>query len=670
MNRKGIARRTLLCIALVGCSLIAPRAVALAASLEAYGRLPSVDKIALSPDGARFALVASNAQTHQLQIRNTADLKLVSASSLGAVKLIDLTWATPDKLIIVTAKTADVIELEGPKREWRMAGLLDLAENKARPLLRQEERDQGNRFGGVERMNTIFGTPDAQIYKGKPVAIMSGESFINNHGVLTVFREGLEGTSHVDTIATGNEDTESIVVDETGRMVARADYNESSGEWSLWTRQTGGWQLAHKGIYKIDEPSLLGFGRDRSTLMVISEEEDGERYREVSLATAAWSEPIEALDNAYLISDHKKGTIIGGYVAEGSGYLYTFFDPADQQLWDKIAKAFPGEVVRLASWSDDRTKIILQVEGPRSGAAYYLLDRTTNHAEWIADEYESIPPEEIAEVRLIHYRAGDGLDIPAFLTLPRGVPAKSLPLVALVHGGPEARDDPGFDWWAQALASMGYAVLQPQFRGSGGYTVGFTAAGHGQFGRKMQTDVSDGVSYLASQGIVDPARVCIAGASYGGYAAMAGVTLQSGLYRCAIAVAGVASLSRHLLYTAERSGGTHNSARRYWLRFIGAKNAGDSVVDELSPVRHADRLSVPLLLIHGSIDTVVEPEQSKMMLQAAQKAGKNVQLVTLKGEDHNLSRSDTRLQMLQAMAAFLRTNLVVAAPTQTAGAKP
>jgi dipeptidyl aminopeptidase/acylaminoacyl peptidase len=652
-------------------ALVAPSTVAIAAPIEAYGRLPSVDSIALSPDGARVALVASGVQ-RQLQIRNTADLKLLSATPLGNAKVAGLDWANPDHLIMVTAMTTGVVELRGPKSEWWMPAVLDLAENRARPLLRQQNKEQGDRFAAEpNRMNAVIGTPWSQIYRGKPVAIMTGLSFINNRGVVTIFREALDKASNIETLATGNDDTERLLVDASGRPVARADYDEKTGEWSLWTRQTGDWQLAHKGVYKIDKPSLIGFGHDGSTVMVLTEEEDRERYREVSLAKAAWSEPIASLDNARLVEDLRKGTISYGFAPEGAGYRYIFFDPAEQQLWDKIAKAFPGEAVQLASWSDDRMKIILQVEGQKSGAAYYLLDRSTNHAEWIADEYEAIPPEQIAEVRSISYRAGDGLEIPAYLTLPNGVPAKNLPLVALVHGGPEARDDPGFDWWAQALASMGYAVLQPQFRGSGGYTVSFTAAGYGQFGRKMQTDVSDGVRYLAGQGIVDPAKVCIAGASYGGYAAMAGVTLQSGIYRCAVAVAGVADLRRHLNYTALESGGTENLTRRYWLRFIGAKDAGDPVVEQLSPARHADHLSVPLLLIHGSIDTVVEPAESKMMLEAAQKAGKNVQLVTLKGEDHNLARSETRLQMLEAMATFLRANLPVAAPApQTASAKP
>jgi dipeptidyl aminopeptidase/acylaminoacyl peptidase len=334
-----------------------------------------------------------------------------------------------------------------------------------------------------------------------------------------------------------------------------------------------------------------------------------------------------------------------------------------------VVKAFPGETVWLSSWSDDRSKIVLKVEGPKSGAAYYLLDRGARRASFLFDEYEGVTPDVINEVRVISYPAADGTVIPAYLTLPRGVPAKELPLVVFPHGGPEARDDPGFDWWAQGIASLGYAVLQPQFRGSAGLSAGFTSAGFGQWGRKMQTDLSDGVRYLAQNGTVDASKVCIVGASYGGYAAMAGVTLQSGIYRCAVAVAGVSDLRKHLTDVAIAMHSNNDFVRRYYLRFLGAKDKSDPVLDEISPASHADKLSAPLLLIHGSIDTVVQPIQSRIMQQAAARAGKSVQLVTLAGEDHNLARGATRLQMLQAMAAFLKANLPPAAAMPQTAAK-
>ena len=345
---------------------------------------------------------------------------------------------------------------------------------------------------------------------------------------------------------------------------------------------------------------------------------------------------------------------------------YRFLADADQRQWAAVRRAFPDAVVRIETWSDDRSKLILKVEGKTAGAAYYMLDAATKHADWLAIEYTTIEPDDIGETRAIEYKAADGLTIPAYLTLPRGAVAKGLPLVVLPHGGPGARDDPGFDWWAQGLASRGYAVLQPQFRGSTGFGEPFHAAGFGEWGRKMQTDLSDGVAHLAADGTIDPKRVCIVGASYGGYAALAGVTLQHGIYRCAASLAGPADLRAMLAYEETRTGGTKNGTMRFWQRFMGATSPSDRMLDAISPLKLAAKVDVPMLLIHGVDDTVVPFAQSKAMAAALTRAGHPATLVTLPGEDHWLSRGVTRTAMLRATVDFLGLNLPVARTTPAA----
>ncbi len=266
------------------------------------------------------------------------------------------------------------------------------------------------------------------------------------------------------------------------------------------------------------------------------------------------------------------------------------------------------------------------------------------------------------ERRLIHYPAADGLSIPAYLTLPAGGVAKKLPLVVLVHGGPGACDEAGFDWWSQALASRGYVVLQPQFRGSTGFGEGLHTSGCGEWGRKMQTDLSDGVKFLSDAGSIDLARVAIVGGSYGGYAALAGVTLQSGIYRCAVSLAGPSNLRAML--TAAKPQGRSTNALRFWQRFMGAASPTDPLLDTISPLKAAANATVPILLIHGADDTIVPFEQSKAMAAALTKAGRPTTVVTLPGEDHWLSRGETRTAMLKATVDFLAAHLpiVTAAP--------
>jgi dipeptidyl aminopeptidase/acylaminoacyl peptidase len=325
-----------------------------------------------------------------------------------------------------------------------------------------------------------------------------------------------------------------------------------------------------------------------------------------------------------------------------------------QAQWDVIVRTFDGEHVRLVSAADGFTKFVVRVDGAKHGFLYELVDLKAHRADPIGDVYEggALP----LPVRRITYAATDGLQIPAYLTLPRVGNGKNLPLIVLTHGGPAARDTADFDWWAQALADQNYAVLQPNYRGSD-LDWRFLAAGFGEWGRKMQTDLSDGVRYLVREGIVDVQRVCIVGASYGGYAALAGVTLDPGVYRCAVSVAGLSDLKRWLDWVnAKNLGRQNNMTQRYWDRFMGVSGPTDPVLDAISPIRHLDAVNVPVLLIHGQDDTVVPYEQSRVMFDALRHAGKDVEFVTLKHEDHWLSRSETRLQMLEKSVAFLRAH--------------
>jgi dipeptidyl aminopeptidase/acylaminoacyl peptidase len=253
----------------------------------------------------------------------------------------------------------------------------------------------------------------------------------------------------------------------------------------------------------------------------------------------------------------------------------------------------------------------------------------------------------------VRFKAADGLELTGYLTLPRGRDPKKLPLVVFPHGGPAARDEPGFDWWAQAMASRGYAVLQVNFRGSDGYGWKFLSAGFGEWGRKMQTDLSDGVRYLAGQGTIDPKRVCIVGASYGGYAALAGAALDTGVYRCAVSYGGISDMRRFNSWVGTNDG---FASQRYFLRFLGAESIKDPSLLQVSPASHIDKVTIPVLLIHGKDDTVVPLEQSRIMADALKAAGKPVEFVTLDSTDHWLTNGDTRLAMLKATVAFLEKN--------------
>jgi dipeptidyl aminopeptidase/acylaminoacyl peptidase len=391
-------------------------------------------------------------------------------------------------------------------------------------------------------------------------------------------------------------------------------------------------------------------------LQVVKEDGDTET-KAVSLADGKLGPADHDYDSySSLINDPATHRVIGG-MKIALEPTYEFFDPKDQATWDAVNKVFPNEQVDLVSWSNDRRKMVVKVTGPLHGVLLAVVDLASHKATPIGQTYAGISPNDVADVSIASYRAQDGMKIDAFLTLPTGREAKNLPLIVLPHGGPAARDEAGFDWWAQALASRGYAVLQPQFRGSDGLGWKLESAGFGEWGRKMQSDLSDGVKALAKAGLVDPKRVCIVGGSYGGYAALAGVTLEQGVYRCAVSYAGVSDLHRMIggVWSAWVDAGKSSGAR-YLDRFVGAKEPSDPVFDKVSPIRHVAEANVPILLIHGKEDSVVPYEQSVLMEAALKGAGKSVEFVTLENEDHWLSHDATRQQMLQATVTFLEKN--------------
>jgi dipeptidyl aminopeptidase/acylaminoacyl peptidase len=649
--------RTLTLAAGVAFGTLTWGTIAQAAPLEAYGKLPSIEQAVISPGGAYVAYVVTDGEQRRIAVQSTADHKFAGVSAAGNEKVRDIRWAGDEHLVITTSTAREAVNLldqdwlVGPRVESFAAQDLNLKTGRMQGLLDdiQEGAEVRNH---IKAMNTVLSVPVVRSVGGKPVAFVRSEYFDHNQGMTGLFRVDLNsGAAYL--VERGGRSDYSWVVDGQGQTVAQAVYNDSGATWTLMLKGPGGWRTAQTFDAPIDTPDLGGLGPDGQSVVVdLFDQKAGRTWRELSLKSGTWGDDIAVVEGQHAIYDPISGRLIGKMVLGGDVGAYTFFDAHDAVVWRTVAKAFPGDIVTLESWSDDRTKAVVRVDSAEQGPAYALVDLTTHQADWLGSEYD-LKPEDISPVKAVRYRAADGLEISGYLTLPRGRDPHGLPLVVLAHGGPASRDTPGFDWWAQALASRGYAVLQPNFRGSAGYGQDFLAAGFGQWGRKMQTDLSDGVRDLVRQGVADPKRVCIVGGSYGGYAALAGATLDRGVYRCAVSYAGPADLASQIGDSRQKGG---LETLRYWERFIGAQGPQDPVLAQLSPAAHAAQADIPILLIHGRDDTVVSIGQSRRMADALRAAGKPVELVELPGEDHWLSRGATRLQMLQATVAFLERN--------------
>jgi dipeptidyl aminopeptidase/acylaminoacyl peptidase len=338
-----------------------------------------------------------------------------------------------------------------------------------------------------------------------------------------------------------------------------------------------------------------------------------------------------------------------GYITPPANPVY--FDPDQQHEYDVIAKALSGHGA-IIDRTPDGKRILVQSQSGNGPISYWLLDRTKGKPELklALDTYRGIPDDEVNPVKEVSYAARDGLTIPAFVTLPRNAVPGPLPFVVLPHGGPWAADNPflGFDWMAQFLASQGYGVLQPQFRGSTGRGAAFEQAGFRQWGLAMQDDVTDGTHWLIDQKMADPARIAIVGMSYGGYAALEGVIREPALYRCAVAWAPVTDLSAeaHKLSQIFLASG-----------FIERLQSDDDARAAASPDRHADKIAVPVLLAHGKNDFNVSVTATERMESALKSAGKPVETLYFPKADHYMTNEADRLLFLQTAKKFLAANL-------------
>jgi dipeptidyl aminopeptidase/acylaminoacyl peptidase len=332
-------------------------------------------------------------------------------------------------------------------------------------------------------------------------------------------------------------------------------------------------------------------------------------------------------------------------------------NPELQKYVRALDQFFGGQAtVRLINMSNDQKKWLLQVDMPTEGQGYYVFDQTTVKMEKIGDTYPGIPPGTLSPVEVVPYAARDGTKLFAYVTARPGDGAR--PMVVLPHGGPESRDHYGFDAFAQFLAAHGYLVVQPNFRGSSGFGEAFAQAGRGQWGLRMQEDIADAVKHMVDAGKADPRRICIVGASYGGYAALAGVTLTPELYRCAVSIAGVSDLPE-MLGSEKHDGGAASNVFYYWRDSIGDPVRDRVALEAASPRRQAAKATVPVLLIHGEKDVTVPVRQSQIMQDALKAAGKQSRLIRLREADHywnNWERKDL-MTLYEETAAFLKQHL-------------
>jgi dipeptidyl aminopeptidase/acylaminoacyl peptidase len=316
-------------------------------------------------------------------------------------------------------------------------------------------------------------------------------------------------------------------------------------------------------------------------------------------------------------------------------------------------RTFPGQVNDL-SWSTDRNRFVIDSHSDVSPGSFYLYDRKSAKMEWLGDRRPWIDPKKMSPMQPVRYKARDGLEIPAYLTVPRDSSGKNLPLVVLVHGGPNVPGDSwGFQPEVQFLASRGYAVLQPNYRGTTRYGWKHFSSAFKQWGLTMQDDVTDGVAWAVAQGFADPKRVCIYGGSYGGYAAMMGVAKTPEVFKCAINYVGVTDLP--LLLTATWSDTYYSEFATFSSKYrIGDLDKDLEQLKATSPTNLAARIKAPVMMAYGAADVRVVPEHGTFMKSALERAANPPEVwMMVDGEGHGFRRMENQVMFYGAMEKFL-----------------
>lgn len=604
--------------------------------VEAYGQLPAVGGVAISPSGERLAVIVSqgNATAFQVINLNTGQTEH-NYGTPGAITLRGVGW--PDDGHAVMA-------VSGALR-YRASRRAEIGRAVSFTLSNQRQRD-------------------LEIGASRPIPNEPGMAYgvsRDDSGRLSIYRVNLENGS-ARRIQSLLQDTVDVVFDDQGTVLARLDSEDETNAWRLYIYDGSESRLVLEGVSDIGlEPiglsGLLADGR----VVAVGRRSGDDRDRMIAISRAGEVEVLAEHDRYDIggpIMEPRTNRVVGVSWLEDLPQQ-RFFDSELAAIADRARAFFQDGYAVLSGWSRDRQRFVVFAETSRDAGAYYLFEPQSNSMRIIARRYPQLTTAEaIGERQSIMYPARDGTRIPAYLTLPVSAERQNLPLVLLPHGGPHARDTFQFDWWAAFLASRGYAVLQPNFRGSTGYGHAWFDAGRGNWGDGvMQSDIEDGIDALINAGIVDRNRVCIVGASYGGYATLAGVTMSPERYRCAVSVAGVSDVVRMLDDTARMSGSSYSSISDWWRYSIGDRHNERDRLRNISPANLASNVRAPVLLIHGNNDSVVPIIQSRMMESALRSAGKDTRLVVLTGDDHWLSNAETRIQMLREIESFLAQHL-------------
>ena len=615
--------------------------------LEVFYKDAFVEDIQLSPDGTHLlALKNIGADTVIMVLEIATGKKFYPTKTDNKqFKFNWVTWANNDRLLM--SLRFDSRMLNGVK--YGQTRLLAIDAKKPGKLITLVKPDEDAGWVSQFQDNVISYLPDDP-----------------DHILLSVDREmPLHQTVYKANVYTGKlkrvkkhaPSVRSWYADRAGNVRISENYNDDQRKvtYKVLDNTTQKWVVAWEYVV-LDEPSIgiAGFGSNPNELYIFADHQGHQALFKADLSKPGFPKELMLSDPDYdvtgrLIYSKAHKEVVGLYYNDGHSKS-VFWNKEYKAFQAGLDKALPDTRNYITSISDDARKYLVFTANNTNPGTYMFGDRDEKTLYPIAESYPDLTEQVLIEKESRTYKARDGLELEGFLSLPKTFANKPTATIILPHGGPMSEDGKSFDMFSTFMANRGYVVFQPNFRGSSGYGHDFMMQAVGGYGLEMQDDLEDAVKYLIDEKITDPKKVCIVGASYGGYAALMGATKTPDLFQCAISFAGMSDLLK--MRDSYRNFTNKNTARK---QFGEDKNQ----LKETSPVRMAERVKIPILLIHGKDDITVPVVQSRIMADALKDKGKVYEYIELEDGTHHLDYYPDRQQTFEAMDKFLKKYLPI-----------
>ncbi len=623
-----------------GASVESPVGDSSAIPISAFARIPAIRSVAISPDGEQLLYITGHEDREVLvtmPISGGASPRPVVGSEPGEFDLKWCGWANNQRILCGVAGTRTIQGKVFPIS--RLVGV-NADGSKLKVLIQNTEG--GSAQFQDEILDWTPDEPDTVLIEldversGYPgvyeLNVNSGRQALRVRPHISIRTYSTDGAGNV-RLGMGYS-SNSTTLNYFGRLdngkrwqpLTKVDRFDSGGALAPFAVIPGTNRAYASGSYE---------GRDALWEMDMTDQEDPK---------LVFSHPLVDAAAPLLTPDRK---LIGIWYETDRPFVY-YTDEDTRQLIKAVNKALPDTFNYISDHSQDRKLFVIRASSDVEAATYYLLRADTNKLSRIRTAYPELDPKTLGRMKSITYKARDGVEIPGYLTAPVGMRAEKLPLIVMPHGGPISRDSWDFDFLRAFLVNRGYAVLQMNFRGSSGYGDAWYSDAHQDWGGLTYSDITDGTRWAIEQGIADPQRVCIVGWSFGGYAALLSAVRNNDLYRCSASIAGVSDLKDLL-----------REARYYYSKAFIREQIGtdkEKLIAD-SPVRHADKINMPVFLIHGDKDVQADVDHSRDMASALKKADKPYKAIFIKDATHQLRRQTDRVTLLTELEKFLSEHL-------------